>query len=117
MVLVHREWSFVLQCKLFFLIFSNYYNNFNCFDSDTDPKRVEILDPPSNSKIGDRIFVENFMDGKPDEILNPKKKIWEKLQVDLRTNDKCVAQWKGYNLVNQYGHHVSAPSLKNAPIR
>ena len=37
----------------------------------------------------------------PDEQLNPKKKVWEKLAVDLKTSndDKCQAQWQGNPLV------------------
>jgi hypothetical protein len=30
---------------------------------------------------GDRVFVEGYADGTPDEELNPKKKIWEKIKV------------------------------------
>lgn len=33
--------------------------------------------------------------GEPDKELNPKKKVWEQVQPDLRTDDKCVATYKG----------------------
>ena len=33
--------------------------------------------------------------GGPDEQLNPKKKIWEQIQPDLRINDAGVATYKG----------------------
>jgi tyrosyl-tRNA synthetase len=42
---------------------------------------VEPLDPPEGSSPGDRVFVEGYETGKPDDKLNPKKKVWEKLQV------------------------------------
>ena len=41
----------------------------------------------------------------PDEQLNPKKKIWEKIAVDLKTSNShasdgsCQAQWQGNPLV------------------
>lgn len=46
-----------------------------------EPKAVEILNPPEGSTPGERVFVEGFENGTPDEVLNPKKKVWEKLQV------------------------------------
>lgn len=33
--------------------------------------------------------------GEPDKELNPKKKVWEQVQPDLRTDDQCVATYKG----------------------
>ena len=42
---------------------------------------MEPLDPPEGSSPGDRVFVEGHETGKPDDKLNPKKKVWEKLQV------------------------------------
>lgn len=44
-------------------------------------KNVEPLDPPADSVPGERVYVEGYETGNPDEILNPKKKIWDKLQV------------------------------------
>lgn len=33
--------------------------------------------------------------GEPDKELNPKKKVWEQVQPDLRTDAQCVAIYKG----------------------
>lgn len=33
--------------------------------------------------------------GKPDGVLNPKKKIFEQVQPELHTDDGCVATYKG----------------------
>lgn len=46
-----------------------------------EPRAVEPLDPPSGSVPGDRVSVEGYEVGAPDDVLNPKKKVWEKLQV------------------------------------
>lgn len=46
---------------------------------------MEPLDPPEGSSPGEQVFVEGYENGKPDDKLNPKKKVWEKLQV-------CVSQ-------------------------
>ena len=39
---------------------------------------------PEGSQPGDRVFVEGYELGTPDEVLNPKKKVWEKISVDLK---------------------------------
>lgn len=46
-------------------------------------RRVEPLRPPVDSKPGEKVVVDGYEDGSPDEVLNPKKKVWEKLQVSL----------------------------------
>lgn len=54
------------------------------FNSENDGvKFVEPLEPAEGSKPGDKVFVENYDQGEPDKILNPKKKIWEQLQVNI----------------------------------
>ncbi|XP_013863201.1 aminoacyl tRNA synthase complex-interacting multifunctional protein 1a [Austrofundulus limnaeus] len=60
----------------------------------SSPDKVEILDPPSGAVPGDRVAVQGFP-GEPDKELNPKKKVWEQVQPDLRTDDQCVATYKG----------------------
>ncbi|KAL7405273.1 hypothetical protein ABVT39_026397 [Epinephelus coioides] len=56
--------------------------------------RVEILEPPNGAAPGDRVTVQGFT-GEPDKELNPKKKAWEQIQPDLRTDSQCVATYKG----------------------
>lgn len=83
-----------------------------------EPKQVEPLLPPVDSKPGDRIVVEGFETSQPDEVLNPKKKVWEKLQVDLKTNDNLIAVWQDSKLISKSsGTSVTTRSMKNAPIR
>ncbi|XP_037545955.1 aminoacyl tRNA synthase complex-interacting multifunctional protein 1a [Nematolebias whitei] len=60
----------------------------------SSPDKVEILDPPSGAVPGDRVTVQDFP-GEPDKELNPKKKVWEQVQPDLRTDRHCVATYKG----------------------
>lgn len=54
-----------------------------CCPSEGETRRVEPLDPPEGSSPGERVFVEGYETGKPDDKLNPKKRLWEKLQVGL----------------------------------
>lgn len=83
-----------------------------------EPKQVEPLIPPEGSKAGDRIVIEGYESGEPDDVLNPKKKIWDKLQVDLKTNDGRIAVWQGNKLISKVnGNLVTTKSMKNAPIK
>lgn len=78
---------------------------------------METLIPPENAIPGERVFVENYEDGKPDDVLNPKKKVWEKLQVDLKTNAECFATWQGNNLLTKSGGKIRSKSMPGAPIK
>lgn len=64
----------------FFFSFLFFYSDW-LFFSEGEPRRVEPLDPPEGSAPGEQVFVEGYETGKPDDKLNPKKKVWEKLQV------------------------------------
>ncbi|XP_069024189.1 aminoacyl tRNA synthase complex-interacting multifunctional protein 1-like [Embiotoca jacksoni] len=56
--------------------------------------KVEIIDPPSGAVPGDRVTLQGFL-GEPDKELNPKQKVWEQVQSDLRTDGQCIATYKG----------------------
>lgn len=86
-----------------------------CASIEGDPRRVEPLDPPEGSSPGEQVFVEGYETGKPDERLNPKKKVWEKLQVDLKISDECVAQWKDKQLMTKLGQ-ITCKTLKGGNI-
>lgn len=51
------------------------------YNSEGESKKVEPLDPPEGSAPGDRVFVDGFTSGTPDDELKPKKKVFEKIQV------------------------------------
>lgn len=85
--------------------------------SSDDPKQVEPLIPPIHSTVGEKVFIENFENGSVDDVLNPKKKIWEKLQVDLKTNSECLVQWQGNNLLTKSGGSICSKTMKGAPIK
>ncbi len=42
--------------------------------------RVELVEPPAGSKPGDKVSVEGFQQGEPDEQLNPKKRVFESVR-------------------------------------
>lgn len=81
------------------------------------PEKVEILVPPENSKIGDRVVVPGFP-GDADGQLNPKKKIWEEVAPDLTVNSDGIACYKGVPLtVAGSGGEFKAPTLKNVQVK
>lgn len=86
-----------------------------CASIEGEPRRVEPLDPPEGCSPGERVFVEGYESGKPDERLNPKKKVWEKLQADLKISDECVAQWKDRKLLTKLGQ-ITCKTLKGGNI-
>uniref|UniRef100_A0A8B9LNF8 Tyrosine--tRNA ligase n=1 Tax=Astyanax mexicanus TaxID=7994 RepID=A0A8B9LNF8_ASTMX len=86
-----------------------------CASVEGEPRKVEPLDPPEGSAPGDRVFVEGFESGKPDDELKPKKKVFEKLQVDLKISDECTAQWKEKDLMTKLGK-ITCKTLKGGNI-
>uniref|UniRef100_A0A0B7AXG1 Uncharacterized protein n=1 Tax=Arion vulgaris TaxID=1028688 RepID=A0A0B7AXG1_9EUPU len=54
--------------------------------------------------------------GTPDEQLNPKKKIWETLKPDVKTNEDRIASFKGSHWVIPGKGVVVAPTLSNTQI-
>jgi hypothetical protein len=49
----------------------------------SEPVDIELLEPSTESQPGEPVFVDGFSANQTPEILNPKKKIWDKLQVKL----------------------------------
>eukprot|EP00088_Acartia_fossae_P010276 TRINITY_DN1510_c0_g2_i2.p1 TRINITY_DN1510_c0_g2~~TRINITY_DN1510_c0_g2_i2.p1 ORF type:complete len:503 (-),score=131.44 TRINITY_DN1510_c0_g2_i2:5-1513(-) len=84
--------------------------------SREDPKEVEPLAVPEGSQPGDKVFVESYEIGEPDEVLNPKKKVWDKISVDFKVSSEGVAQWQSNQLMTSRGQ-VTCHGVKNAPIR
>lgn len=80
------------------------------------PEKVEILVPPADSKPGDRVVCKEYP-GEPDALLPPKKKIFEQVAPDLKTNDNCVATYKASPLEIVNKGEIKAPSLTNVQIK
>ncbi|KAK7476959.1 hypothetical protein BaRGS_00031818 [Batillaria attramentaria] len=77
--------------------------------------KVEILVPPPGVVPGDCISFDGYS-GTPDKQLNPKKKIWETLKPDIRTNSERVATYKGVPFKVEGKGIVKAPTLADAQI-
>ena len=78
--------------------------------------KVELLEPPEASLPGDRVKCTSF-DGEPVKEINRKNKIFEQVQVDLRTNSDCFATYKGHLLQVEGKGFIKVQSLKDASIK
>ncbi|MED6179918.1 hypothetical protein PIB30_005376 [Stylosanthes scabra] len=83
--------------------------------SNSDHTKVELVEPPSSANVGERVTFPGF-EGDPDELLNPKKKVWETLQVDLQSNGELVACYKDVPLTTSAGV-CKVSSIQNGSIR
>ncbi|XP_062109223.1 probable methionine--tRNA ligase [Humulus lupulus] len=70
--------------------------------NNSDHTKVELVEPPKSAQAGERVTFPGF-EGQPDDVLNPKKKVWETLQVDLHTNTDLVACYKDIPLTTSAG--------------
>jgi len=70
--------------------------------SNSDHTKVEVVFPPQDTPIGERVTVEGHI-GEPDEQFNPKKKVWEQIVPDFSTDEEFCATWKGVRLMTSKG--------------
>lgn len=82
--------------------------------STSDHSRVEPLLPPGAAAVGERITFDGH-DGKPEEVLNPKKKHLEKILPDFFTDGNGVATYQGIPFMTSAGPCTS--SLVKAAIK
>ncbi|KAI9110805.1 hypothetical protein K1719_018243 [Acacia pycnantha] len=82
--------------------------------SNEDHTVVEPLLPPEGAKIGERVSFAGI-EGKPEDVLNPKKKQLEKITPNLFTGENGVATFKGIPFMTSGGPCNS--SIPNATIK
>ncbi|XAR72635.1 Methionine--tRNA ligase [Bertholletia excelsa] len=70
--------------------------------SNHDHTKVELVEPPQAAPVGERVTFPGF-EGEPDDVLNPKKKVWETVQVDLHTNKELIACYKDIPFMTSAG--------------
>ncbi|KAK9821000.1 hypothetical protein WJX81_008473 [Elliptochloris bilobata] len=75
--------------------------------------QVDPVDPPEGAAIGERVTVEGY-EGTPEPVLNPKRKVFEKLAPDLQTDAQGVANFKGVPFMTTAGPVIA--SIPNAHV-
>ncbi|XP_010505817.1 PREDICTED: aminoacyl tRNA synthase complex-interacting multifunctional protein 1 isoform X2 [Camelina sativa] len=82
--------------------------------SSEDHSVVEPLLPPAGAKPGERVSFAGI-EGKPEDVLNPKKKQLEKITPGLYTDENGVATYKGIPFMTSAGPCTS--SIPKATIK
>ncbi|XP_030630800.1 aminoacyl tRNA synthase complex-interacting multifunctional protein 1 [Chanos chanos] len=77
---------------------------------------LEPLEPPTGAQPGDRVTFQGYP-GDPDRELNPKRRVWERLQSDLRTDTKGVATYRGVAFEVRGKGLCRAPSISHGGIK
>ncbi|KAL3506428.1 hypothetical protein ACH5RR_031810 [Cinchona calisaya] len=70
--------------------------------SNSEDNKVELVEPPEGAAVGERVKFPGF-GGSPDDVLNPKKKVWETVQPDLHTDKELIACYKGVPFTTSAG--------------
>lgn len=88
--------------------------------SNKDDGIVEFVNPPADSKPGDKLFFETY-DEEPEAQLNPKKKIFETIQPSFSTNENLEVIFKkegeaDRKLVNKKGEALKCSTLVGANV-
>ncbi|XP_071721671.1 methionine--tRNA ligase, cytoplasmic-like [Rutidosis leptorrhynchoides] len=77
--------------------------------------KIELVEPPKSANVGERVKFPG-LEGEPDDVLNPKKKVWETLQPHLRTNTELIACFKDLPLTTSAGI-CKVASIANGTVR
>jgi len=84
--------------------------------TSADGSKVELLQPPRDAPPGERVTFAGH-EGEPDDVLNPKKKVWEKeVQPKLHTTAERVACFDGIPFTTTHGP-CTAPTAANGTIK
>ncbi|KAH3742851.1 tyrosine--tRNA ligase, cytoplasmic [Pelomyxa schiedti] len=79
--------------------------------SNPEHTQVEVVFPPADTPIGERVTVAGFP-GEPDDVL----KVWDKIQPDLSTSTTLSATYKGVPLATSRGE-CKVRSLVGANVK
>jgi len=83
--------------------------------SNEDHTRVELVTPPSGTPIGEHVKFDGYS-GAPDDVLNPKKKIFEQVQPLFKTTEQFVATYNGVPFSTSKGV-CKVKSIANGSIK
>ena len=85
--------------------------------SNADHTAVEFVVPPPDAKVGERVVFEGYESGEPEaENKVAKKKMFEKLAPDLKTDGEGRVVWKGACSVTTAGPCVASKGMKDAQV-
>ncbi|KAF9974389.1 G4 quadruplex nucleic acid binding protein [Actinomortierella ambigua] len=86
-----------------------------------DSGKLELVEPPKGAKPGDKCYFGEWKTEQPDEVMNPKKKIWETIQPGLHTTQECRAAWQSpegvVHVLRSEKGDCTVPSVVGAKIK
>ncbi|EFO93803.1 CRE-MARS-1 protein [Caenorhabditis remanei] len=82
----------------------------------SSPDKVEIMEVSPDSVPGTPVVCPPYTH-RPDEQLNPKKKIWETVAEDLKVSADGFAEWKGQPLLVGNATKMTAPTLRGVHVK
>ena len=100
---------------IFYELHSSSCCLFFCNEQSEDGKQVELVSPPADAPVGERVFVDRLSDEPFSSTQVKKKKTWDVVAKNLKTIDGGVAAWDGKEIKTSVGV-CSAASLVGAPI-
>ena len=87
--------------------------------SNAEHTQIEIMRPPEGAKVGERITLAGNPAGEMTQeiqaVMNPKKKLAEKVLPLLATNDNFEGQFKGHTMMTSAGP-IKSKSLAKCSI-
>jgi aminoacyl tRNA synthase complex-interacting multifunctional protein 1 len=84
--------------------------------SNADHTKVEFMEPPDDAKIGERVLFEGFEGDPEPENKIAKKKIFEGLAPDLKTNAEGVCLWNGATSKTSGGPIKASKGMPDAQV-
>ena len=96
-------------------IFSPYIITNNHARQSEDGKQVEIVSPPADAPVGERVFIDGLSGEPLSSTQIKKKKVWDTVSKGLKTGEDGIATWDGKEIKTSAGV-CSAASLVGAPI-
>jgi len=84
--------------------------------SNADHTSVECMEPPADAKIGERVTFEGFEGDPEPENKIAKKKIFEAVAPDLKTNAQGICVWKGATSKTSSGPIKASKGMPDAQV-
>lgn len=84
--------------------------------SNADHTSVETMEPPAGASIGERIMFEGYDGEAETEAKVAKKKVFETVAPDLKTNAEGICVWKGAISKTSAGPVKASKGMANAQV-
>ena len=84
--------------------------------SNADHTAVETMEPPAGAAIGERIMFEGYDGEAETEAKVAKKKVFETVAPDLKTNAEGICVWKGAISKTSAGPVKASKGMANAQV-